>query len=87
MKFDSRQGDRGLVIDRDTGRQLDDVIAGDTDTGWYEEYVRGSDGCIDVDYATRTARTRRRRGRILFIRVVGNDAADVTSDTNGESAQ
>ena len=56
------------MISRDTGLEVPDVVRGDDQEGWYEQYQRnpasggwlvGSDNKVVV---------RRRKGRILFLR-------------------
>lgn len=64
MKFDFTAGDRGRVFD-ENGKEVD-CLCGDTEQGWYIEYVRDSSGMIvygPTGYKKRTV-----KARIVFFR-------------------
>ena len=58
MIYDANAGDKGLVIDRDTGEPIPHVVWCDTDTGHYRYWEMMEQGFL----------LRTRRSRIIFIR-------------------
>lgn len=64
--FDSHSGDRGVVIDRDTGKVVPHAIQGNTEEGWVECYAVDENGDLVTGY--NGLKREKRRGRFIWIR-------------------
>ncbi len=68
MKFDCTLGDRGIVIDRNTGNRIENVVRGDSEAGWFEQYEVDSYGSLIIDSSGFCRFLTKRRQNFLFIR-------------------
>jgi hypothetical protein len=70
MIYDAENGDRGVLVDCDTGNIIPLGIRCCPDEGWYEAYKAGPDGhpYLDPDDPRQAARVRKTGVRIRFIR-------------------
>lgn len=62
----------GVLITTETGEQLENIVSIDTDTGEYEQYVRGADGNFVSDALGQTLLTKKGLAlQFYFILTIG----------------